>query len=66
MEDERFERIKVAFERNGGIIDQSVEAQRLLSYHGAEAATLNAITILLKPQPTNAEIFEELIHTAQY
>lgn len=66
MDAELFERIKAAFERNGGIIDQSEEAQRLLNYHQAEAATLNATTILLKPQPTNAAIFEELIHTAQY
>ncbi len=66
MDAERFERIKSAFERNGGIIDQSEEAQKLLKYHNAEAATLNDKTILLKPQPTKAAIFEELIHTAQY
>lgn len=66
MEAERFARIKAAFERNGGVIDQSEEAQRLLKYHEAEAATLNATTIVLKPNPTNAAIFEELIHTAQY
>ena len=66
MNAERFARIKAAFERNGGIIDQSKEAQRLLKYHEAEAATLNATTIVLNPNPTNAAIFEELIHTAQY
>ena len=66
MDAECFARIKTAFERNGGIIDQSEEAQRLLNYHNAEAATLNAVTILLKPHPTSAAIFEELIHTAQY
>ena len=37
MNAERFARIKAAFERNGGIIDQSKEAQRLLKYHEAEA-----------------------------
>lgn len=66
MDAARFARIKAAFERNGGIIDQSDEAQRLLKYHEAEAATLNAKTIVLKPNPTRAAIFEELIHTAQY
>lgn len=66
MNAERFARIKKAFERNGGIIDQSEEAQRLLKYHGAEAATFNAKTIVLKPNPSNAEVFEEFIHTAQY
>jgi len=50
MEAKRFARIKAAFERNGGVIDQSEEAQRLLKYHEAEAATLNAITIVLKPK----------------
>ncbi|MCY7374946.1 MAG: hypothetical protein LH472_03105 [Pyrinomonadaceae bacterium] len=66
MNAERFARIKAAFERNGGVIDQSEEGRRLLSYHQAEAATLNAATIILKPNPSNAEVFEELIHTAQY
>lgn len=66
MRDDKFNRIKKAFERNDGLIDQSEEAQRLLKYHNAEAATLNAKTIILKPNPTNAEVFEELIHTAQY
>ena len=66
MNAERFARIKTAFERNGDIIDQSREAQRLLRYHKAEAATLNAKTIIPQPNPMNAAIFEELIHTAQY
>lgn len=37
-----------------------------MKYHGAEAATFNAKTIVLKPNPSNAEVFEEFIHTAQY
>lgn len=66
MDAQRFERIKAAFERNDGVTNQSDEAQRLLNYYGAKASALNAKTILLKPQPTNAEVFEEFIHTSQY
>ena len=58
--------LKPRLNDGGGVIDQSDEAQRLLKYHEAEAATLNAKTIVLKLNPTRAAIFEELIHTAQY
>lgn len=61
-----FQRIKTRFESLGGVIDQSDEAQRYLRSRKAEAATFNHMTIILKPHPTNAEVFEELIHTAQY
>lgn len=66
MDAELFSRIKQAFERQGGVIDQSLEAQRYLQSRNAEAATFNAKTIVLKVQPSGAEVFEELIHTAQY
>lgn len=66
MNSRLFQRIKTRFESLGGIIDQSDEAQRYLRSRQAEAATFNHTTIILKPHPTNAEVFEELIHTAQY
>ncbi len=52
--------LKPRLNDGGGVIDQSDEAQRLLKYHEAEAATLNAKTIVLKPNPTRAAIFEEI------
>jgi hypothetical protein len=58
-------RIKTAFGRNGGIIDQSAEAQAYLRLRGAEGVTLGKDTILLPAQPTRSAVFEELIHTAQ-
>jgi hypothetical protein len=58
--------MKAAFERQGGIIDQTAEAQRYLAARGANAATFNAKTIIMKPCPTATEAFEEFIHTAQY
>jgi uncharacterized protein (DUF1778 family) len=66
MNPELFNKIKRAFERRGGVIDQSLEAQRYLQSRNAEAATFNSKTIVLKAQPSSAEVFEELIHTAQY
>jgi RHS repeat-associated protein len=58
-------RIKAAFGRNGGIIDQSAEAQAYLRSRGAEGVTFGKDTILLPAQPTRSAVFEELIHTAQ-
>lgn len=66
MDPQKFQNIKRAFEHQGGVIDQSAEAQRYLRSRGAEAATFNAKTMVLKEKPSNAEVFEELIHTAQY
>lgn len=50
----------------GGVIDQSIEAQRYLDYRGAEACTWNEKTIQLRTNPTTSDVFEEFIHTAQY
>ena len=61
-----FNRIKSAFQRRGGIIDQSDDAQRWLDKRGAEAATYDAETILFRQNPTRVEVFEEFIHTAQW
>lgn len=58
--------MKTAFEKQGGVIDQSDEAIRYLDYRGAEAVTWNEKTIQLRQNPTTSAVFEEFIHTAQY
>ncbi|WP_027084711.1 hypothetical protein [Cohnella panacarvi] len=62
----KFDRMKTAFEKQGGVIDQSDEAIRYLDYRGAEAVTWNEKTIQLRQNPTTSAVFEEFIHTAQY
>lgn len=62
----KFDRMKTAFEKQGGVIDQSDEAMRYLDYRGAEAVTWNEKTIQLRQSPTTSAVFEEFIHTAQY
>ncbi|KHL91221.1 hypothetical protein QW71_35950 [Paenibacillus sp. IHB B 3415] len=62
----KFAKMKRAFEKQGGIIDQSEEAIRYLDYRGAEAVTWNEKTIQLRRNPTTSAVFEEFIHTAQY
>ncbi|MDA7028116.1 hypothetical protein PJ311_16195 [Bacillus sp. CLL-7-23] len=62
----KFDRMKRAFEKQGGVIDQSDEAIRYLDYRGAEAVTWNEKTIQLRQNPTTSAVFEEFIHTAQY
>nr|WP_274529245.1 RHS repeat domain-containing protein [Paenibacillus piscarius] len=62
----KFDRMKKAFEKQGGVIDQSEEAIRYLDYRGAEAVTWNEKTIQLRQNPTTSAVFEEFIHTAQY
>ncbi|GAB1529580.1 hypothetical protein YSY22_10020 [Brevibacillus formosus] len=66
MDPVKFDRMKKAFEKQGGIIDQSEEAIRYLDYRGAEAVTWNEKTIQLRQNPTTSAVFEEFIHTAQY
>ncbi|WP_412847874.1 hypothetical protein [Brevibacillus sp. 179-C9.3 HS] len=66
MDPAKFDRMKKAFEKQGGIIDQSEEAIRYLNYRGAEAVTWNEKTIQLRQNPTTSAVFEEFIHTAQY
>jgi len=62
----KFEKIKKAFARQGGIIDQSVDAQAYLRLRGAEGVTFDAKTILLPEKTTTSAVFEEFIHTAQH
>ncbi len=66
MDPQRFAKIKAAFERHGGIIDQSAEAQRYLDYKGANAITLNDDTVVMRTDPTTTEVFEEFIHVGQF
>jgi len=66
MDAEKFNKIKVSFERKGKIIDQSDDMQRYLDFRGAEGITFNAREIGLRKQPTTSSVFEELIHATQH
>ena len=68
MDESHFLRIKAAFERKGGVIDSSAELDRHLESLGADAATLDALTIIIRSDriPSASAMFEELVHTAQY
>ena len=68
MRVERFNKIKIGFEKKGGIIASSNEIDKHLIKNNAMAATLNENTILIRSNriPTAATMFEELIHTTQY
>ena len=52
-----FNRMKRAFERNGGQIDQSDEMQRYLLTRQAEGVTFNSKLIGLIREPTRSTIF---------
>ena len=62
----RFARMKQAFERSGGVIDQSADAQAYLRLRQAEGLTFDAKTGLLPERPTTTAVFDEFIHTAQH
>ena len=68
MNEERFYRMKAAFEKQGGVMASSEEIDRHLDAMGASAATLNATTVLIRQNriPTASEMFEEMIHVSQY
>ena len=67
MDEALFLRIKAAFEKRGGIIESGDNIDRHLDSMGAEAATFDESTIIIKRGiPTASTLFEELIHTAQY
>jgi len=68
MDAKQFARIKIAFEKNGGIIDSSPELDRHLDSRGSEAAAFSEDTIIVKSGqiPSASAMFEELIHTTQY
>jgi hypothetical protein len=62
----RLSRMKAAFERNGGVVDQGAGAKAYLEMRGAEGVTFDAKTILLPENPTTSAVFEEFIHTGQH
>jgi len=68
MDEAKYQRIKSAFERNGCKIESSDEYDKYLDWRGADAATLDAKTIVFRSgsPPTASELFEELIHAAQH
>lgn len=66
IDPKRLERMKRAFERSGGVIDQSESAQAYLRAREAEAVTFDAKTMVLPEQPSTSAVFEEFIHTAQH
>lgn len=66
MDADRFNRMKNAFEKQGGLIVKEDEALPLLNYHGVEASTLDATTIAFRPNPSTSAVFEEFIHATQY
>jgi hypothetical protein len=58
--------ITADFRAAGGVVDQSVDAQRYLQARGAGGLTLNQETILLPANPTRTAVFEELVHAEQF
>ncbi|NDI35095.1 hypothetical protein [Chengkuizengella sediminis] len=66
MDSVKFNRMKSAFEKQGGLIVKEDEALPLLNYHGVEASTLDSNTIAFRPNPSTSAVFEEFIHTTQY
>jgi RHS repeat-associated protein len=58
--------ITADFRAAGGVVDQSLDAQRYLQARGAGGLTLNHETILLPANPTRTAVFEELVHAEQF
>src|ERR1700693_4075673 len=57
--------IAAEFKGAGGVVDQSLDAQRYLQSRGAGGLTLNQETIFLPASPTRTAVFEELVHADQ-
>jgi Pre-toxin TG len=66
MNPEKFARIKNAFERAGGLVNQGAETDAFLKWRGAQAAALGSDTVLFGANPTVSQVFEEFMHTAQF
>jgi hypothetical protein len=62
----RFARMRDAFIRNGGVVDQSTDAQAYLRLRQAEGLTFDSKTILLPDRPSTSSVFEEFIHATQH
>ena len=58
--------VTAEFRGDGGVVDQSVDAQRYLQSRGAGGLTFNQETILLPANPTRTAVFEELVHADQF
>jgi hypothetical protein len=58
--------ITADFRAAGGVVDQSVDAQRYLQTRAAGGLTFNQDTILLPASPTRTAVFEELVHADQF
>jgi hypothetical protein len=58
--------ITADFRAAGGVVDQSVDAQRYLQAREAGGLTINHETILLPANPTRTAVFEELVHVEQF
>ncbi len=58
--------ITADFRSAGGVVDQSVDAQRYLQTRGAGGLTLNQETVLLPANPTRTAVYEELVHAEQF
>jgi hypothetical protein len=54
------------FRAAGGMVDQSMDAQRYLQSREAGGLTFNRETILLPANPTRTAVFEELVHADQF
>lgn len=66
MPKKQFHKIEKAFKRLGGIFQYDELTSAYLDSKHAEAITYDSRTVLLKPDPSRASVFEELIHTYQY
>lgn len=66
MPKKQLQRIVKSFRANGGIIQMDDMTDDFLRSKHAEAITYDSKTILLMQRPSRADVFEELIHTAQY
>jgi len=68
MDEVKYNKIKTAFEKNGGEMASSPELDKYLDFRGTNAITLNDKLIIFRygSLPKTSEIFEELIHTAQF
>ena len=66
MPKNQFRKIKNAFEKRGGIIQQGSETDDFLKKRNVEGITYNSKTVLMTTKPGRACVFEEMIHTHQY
>lgn len=66
MPTEQFNKIRAAFERQGGVIQMDAQAIAYLDFRNADGLTLSSKVVLMRPNPSRATVFEEMIHTAQF